>query len=1261
MRDTYLLQVIVENFKSYKGKHTIGPFPSFSCVIGPNGAGKSSILDAIAFVLGVPLASMRLETWEDAVHRSCTTAKVSVVILLAGEENLIERTVTRSRQEEPHATAEPNVFVSLNHKPITDEELRCQLLNYNIDLRLKNFLVFQQEVEAFAMKTAKELTDVIDIASGSHELRPMYVAAQQTLEDCNQKLVALLRQKKETSSEVYEFRAQKKEAARFQELNTRASRERTEHALFQLYHLELQLRGKQEALSRSEKKLKEFENQSLRKVENIKEKRKAFAELHKKNLLLLKTARDQATSLREKKTEVEQLTTRLQHMEARKMFLSHELTRRRAQDETQNLEIERVEMEIEQSRSTLEAFKKQCAEEDRLRRETLLPESHLEKMRKLRKEADGITFALRQELNREMLGSSARQESWRRATISLDDTNERLQEAEEQQKLDESRASTIPQELNQAEREMVARTEEYDALQVRFQHAEQIRAEKTEALNSLQDQLNRLRFSRDESRHHHRNTETVRALKTSIRGIYGPLVDLCTIPDPRFSLAVTVAMGKYLEALVVDTRSTALECIRYLKENRIGTMDFIPLDSVVVEARKGGKGVGQREENVQQVIDVLTFESEIEPAVRYVLGQTLLCKTLEQAREMAYGSAGRRRKVVCLDGSLLMKNGALQGGSQSIRDRAKRWDEKKYRELKEKRDYLQNEVYSLTPAAGSQMLGVLNGMEQDMWAAKRKKEILDEEQQELRRKLETHHQALEQLRTQCLQARDEKDRAEQVKASLRDKISRIKMAIQEKEDLIFRPFMQETGVKDFRIVESQDAELTRSREEKRQLLILTLERLQSQLEEEKEKSSAQDVNALAHTAENLTEEIENLQKRLEGLRGEVLVEEQKTQTATQGLGEIRRSLDTTETDLRDFARRESEDLSTLGQQHRKHALEKFQCEKLRTDRRNLFLHCMLDDITLPFTPCSVAETRRWKQSGPFEDPGPLTEEGGTPSNLYTPTRSEPFLVEWVAPDLAHSKARASKETLVRVDYKNLPQRLRTCANVLPEYTAICKEMEQTFKKWGTEMERLIPYVKTDEKFIASEQKLEHLNTDLEKLREKAKQVFADFTKLKEQRMVRFHHTYEKINNAVSQVYQALTEDMEGSGVHGTAYLTLDNHEEPYNFGTRFHATPPMKGITEMELLSGGEKTLASLALLFAMHSIRPAPFIILDEVDAALDQTNVRRLEQYLRTHGSSCQFLVISLKERLFQCSDALFGVYKNRETDTSSILSLDLRRYPR
>ena len=98
----------------------------------------------------------------------------------------------------------------------------------------------------------------------------------------------------------------------------------------------------------------------------------------------------------------------------------------------------------------------------------------------------------------------------------------------------------------------------------------------------------------------------------------------------------------------------------------------------------------------------------------------------------------------------------------------------------------------------------------------------------------------------------------------------------------------------------------------------------------------------------------------------------------------------------------------------------------------------------------------------------------------------------------------------------------------------------------------------------------------------------------------------------------------------------------------------------MESLSGGEKSVAALALLFAIHTFKPAPFFILDEVDAALDNSNVAKVAAYIKSRASTnFQCIVISLKNTLYVKSQALVGVYRDHEQNSSRLLTINLEDY--
>ena len=103
---------------------------------------------------------------------------------------------------------------------------------------------------------------------------------------------------------------------------------------------------------------------------------------------------------------------------------------------------------------------------------------------------------------------------------------------------------------------------------------------------------------------------------------------------------------------------------------------------------------------------------------------------------------------------------------------------------------------------------------------------------------------------------------------------------------------------------------------------------------------------------------------------------------------------------------------------------------------------------------------------------------------------------------------------------------------------------------------------------------------------------------------------------------------------------LEDPDDLEHTGVEVKAQPRGKRIAKMSLMSGGEKSLTALALLFAIYRIRKAPFYILDEVEAALDDTNLRRLAAYIDSLRSTTQLIMITHQRRSMEMADVLFGV---------------------
>jgi structural maintenance of chromosome 1 len=258
-----------------------------------------------------------------------------------------------------------------------------------------------------------------------------------------------------------------------------------------------------------------------------------------------------------------------------------------------------------------------------------------------------------------------------------------------------------------------------------------------------------------------------------------------------------------------------------------------------------------------------------------------------------------------------------------------------------------------------------------------------------------------------------------------------------------------------------------------------------------------------------------------------------------------------------------------------------------------------------------------------------------------------------------SRKGVAKEVQVCIDFSTLADNLRQQARDQSTFNAFKQRVEGTVEQLERELDSIAPNLKASTRFGNTETKLGTTSALLDETREAARKALGEFMRVKEQRVQRFMTTFEKIAEHVDRVYRELTLGTRAHDVHGSAYLTVEDAEEPYNGGVKYHATPPMKRFMTMELLSGGERTMAALALLFAINAVSPTPFFVLDEVDAALDIGNVVKLGNYLKAHSTHCQFIVVSLKEQLYHLADGLVGIYKDHEHQSSGTLTLDIRSY--
>jgi chromosome segregation protein len=180
------------------------------------------------------------------------------------------------------------------------------------------------------------------------------------------------------------------------------------------------------------------------------------------------------------------------------------------------------------------------------------------------------------------------------------------------------------------------------------------------------------------------------------------------------------------------------------------------------------------------------------------------------------------------------------------------------------------------------------------------------------------------------------------------------------------------------------------------------------------------------------------------------------------------------------------------------------------------------------------------------------------------------------------------------------------------------------------------------------ERLDFLSTqkdDLDKARAQLEDIIADIDSRTHDQ---FMATFTKVVVAFDEMFKRIFDG-------GMTALTLTHPENLLETGIDLKVQPPGKGAQDISLLSGGERALTALAFMLALLKVKPSPFVVLDEVDAPLDQSNVGRFAQLLREFTDKTQFIIITHNNGTMQAADVLYGVTM-QEQGVSRLVSVRL-----
>ena len=251
-------------------------------------------------------------------------------------------------------------------------------------------------------------------------------------------------------------------------------------------------------------------------------------------------------------------------------------------------------------------------------------------------------------------------------------------------------------------------------------------------------------------------------------------------------------------------------------------------------------------------------------------------------------------------------------------------------------------------------------------------------------------------------------------------------------------------------------------------------------------------------------------------------------------------------------------------------------------------------------------------------------------------------------EIKKSKLEVELEQVVNKmweEYEITPNNAENYAK--PENVAVVQkrvnELRNQIKNLGSiNVDSIEEYKQTKERYdFMTEQKV-----DLEESSDKLKKIISDMTDVMKKQ---FQEQFKIINKNFGVIFAELFGG-------GKANLKLADENNVLECGIDIEAQPPGKKLQNMMLLSGGEKALTAIALLFAILKINPAPFCVLDEIEAALDDVNVNRFAEYLKKFTNEIQFLVITHRKGTMEAADTVYGITME-ENGISKLLSMKLK----
>ncbi|MBX3728869.1 MAG: chromosome segregation protein SMC [Candidatus Sumerlaeia bacterium] len=718
-----------------------------------------------------------------------------------------------------------------------------------------------------------------------------------------------------------------------------------------------------------------------------------------------------------------------------------------------------------------------------------------------------------------------------------------------------------------------------------------------------------------------------------VPGIIGVVSTLLRVPKD-LEVAIEVTLGSDVQDIVTVSVDAAKQAIAFLKRRNLGRATFLPLDFLHVDFQvRHLEPIWGRPGILGLARDLVEYDPKIQNAVYYLFGNTVIVDNLDIAVDLE--REGIRNRFVSLQGDVVNPRGVLSGGSHQTRGLLTR--QRDIRQLQDRVQVLEGDLTRLRSemTATKDRLGTLYGRAAELQAEIHRLEMestgarkdFQQAERDLREKRNQHASIEARVNQQRIDRLRQGEIVENSDKGLTELAGRIEQATQAVQE-------RTAGTAESAARQQTYSEEVAVAREAQRGVAQRVETMRQRLNEMRTQLDEAQADRAAREQERTT---------LQGDREQLLLDRDE---AEELLGRL--ALEFEEADNR--ANDKSADIEAQAARIREKTSEVQRLVRDRSEKDNAAREANLaaaelraqlgyleqeaeDEFGFPVARIreelraaeeAEAEWRRRQEEAkqqPAEAAEPAAEgEEVTAAGDDEEAGEEPEAFDEAAPVTTPEDDAITDPNTLRALVADLRQKLGRMGAV----------NEAAIEEYAKQSERLVFLVTQRDDMVVAKEQLEEA-----------------IRRIDETTATLFTEAYEAIRLNFQTMYRRLF----NGGEADLVLVTDERYPEP---GIEIHASPPGKKLAgSITLLSGGEKALTAIALMFAMFQYRPSPICILDEIDAPLDDVNVARLCQALRESAGDTQFLIITHNKITMGLADTIYGVTM-QEPGVSKVVSV-------